>query len=151
MSERIKQALPGLKGANRKIALSFLEDAQNVAFLSIQAMAKVIGVHEASIVRFVKTIGFTGYADFKRTVQEGIKRQLHLFGEISMREFSDVGDEQRLARLVQLELDNVKKTLQGIKLPDALRVIESWDAAECIHVAGFRGDPSTWPSCSATP
>lgn len=137
VSDRIKQALPGLKGANRKIALCILEDPQSAAFLSVQAMARLAGVHEASIVRFVKTVGFAGYADFKKTVQEGIKRQLHLFGEISMRELSAIDDGRQLEKLVQFELDNIRKTLQGIKLPDAARMIGRWEAAECIHVAGF--------------
>lgn len=100
-------------------------------------MARLAGVHEASIVRFVKTVGFAGYADFKKTVQEGIKRQLHLFGEISMRELSAFDDGRQLEKLVQFELDNIRKTLQGIQLPDAARMIGRWEAAECIHVAGF--------------
>lgn len=137
VSERIKAALPGMKGTNQKIALCIMEDPQSVGFMSIQALASLVGVHEASIVRFVKNIGFAGYADFKRSVQEGIKHQLHLFGEISMRELSAIDDGRQLEKLVRYELENIKKTLSSIKLSDAVRITGQWEKAECIYVAGF--------------
>jgi len=137
VTERIKAALPAMKGTNQKIALCILEDPQSVGFLSIQALARLVGVHGASIVRFVKNIGFTGYSDFKRAVQEGIKHQLHLFGEISMTELSSIDDKRQLEKLVHYELENIKKTLSNIKPSDATRIINQWEKADCIYVAGF--------------
>ena len=137
VSERIKATLPAMKGTNQKIALCIMEDPQSVGFMSIQALAKLVGVHEASIVRFVKSIGFTGFSEFKKSVQVGIKQQLHLFGEISMRELGAIGDDRQLEKLVHFELENIKKTLANIKLADAVRIFNQWENAETLHVAGF--------------
>ncbi len=135
--ERIKEALPGLKPTFKKIALYVLEDPQSVSFSSIQSLARQIEVNEAAIVRFTKSIGFTGYAAFKKTIQAAIKLQLNPYGEISMAELTSLAGARQLQKLMRFESDNVKKTLQAIKLPTVIRMIEGLGGCNRIFIAGF--------------
>ena len=135
--ERLKEALPGLKPTYKKIALHVLEDPQGVSFASIQSLARVIGVNEAAIVRFAKSLGFTGFAGFKRTVQAAVKLQLNPYGEISMDELTTLADARQLQKLIRYESDNVRKTMQAIRLPTVLRIVEGLRRAERIFIGGF--------------
>lgn len=51
---------------NKQLAIYIREHANTAAFLSIKEMEAVSGVSVASISRFVKEIGFQGYADFQK-------------------------------------------------------------------------------------
>jgi DNA-binding MurR/RpiR family transcriptional regulator len=134
---RIKEALPDMKATSRKIALFVLENPQSVGFSSIQSLGRLIGVNEASIVRFAKGIGFTGYANFKKTVQEAIKNQLNPYGEISLSGFTSFDDERQLSKLIRYESENLKKTMANIRLPLYANIIKEMDNADRIFICGF--------------
>lgn len=134
---RLKEALPDLKPTNRKIALGILEDPQTVSFSSIQALGRLLGVNEAAIVRFAKTMGYKGYADFKRAVQEAVKLQLKPYGEISMGELTSLADSRRLQKLTGFETDNVRRTMHGLQVATVTRVVDGMRGAGQIFAAGF--------------
>jgi DNA-binding MurR/RpiR family transcriptional regulator len=137
MVGRLKEALPGLKPTPRKIALCVLEDPQSVSFSSIQALARLIGVNEAAIVRFTRSLGFTGFAEFKKTVQEAIRTRLSPYGQIAMHELSSLADDRRLRKLIGYETDNVRRTLDGIRLGSVTRMVAGLAKADRVFLAGF--------------
>jgi DNA-binding MurR/RpiR family transcriptional regulator len=134
---QLKEALPDLKPMYRKIALGVLEDPQTVSFSSIQSLARELGVNEAAIVRFAKSLGYRGFADFKRTVQEAIRLQLNPYGAVSMGELTALADARQMQKLVGFETDNVRRTLQGIKLGTVTRMIEGMRSAGTLYAVGF--------------
>ena len=56
---------PTLHRVEKKIADYVLSHADEVAVMSVQELARTLGVAESSIVRFSKTTGCTGFAEFK--------------------------------------------------------------------------------------
>lgn len=135
--DRIKEALPGLRPTPRRIAVHVLEDPQSVSFSSIQALARLMGVNEAAIVRFARGLGFSGFADFKRTLQEAIKRRLNPYGEVAMTEFASLAEARQLQKLVGYELDNVRRTLHAMTPRTVVRMVAALGEAERIFIGGF--------------
>lgn len=64
--ERIKQA--DLTKGQRKIAEYILENQYMICQKSLLEVSQEIGVSDASVLRFVRTMGFDGYSDFKEQV-----------------------------------------------------------------------------------
>ena len=137
IADRIKQALPGLRPTPRRIALHLLEDPQGASFSSIQALARMMGVNEAAIVRFARSLGFAGFADFKRALQGAIRQQLNPYGEIAMSELTSLADARQLQKLIGYELDNVRRTLHAMEPKAVARMVSILREAERIFVGGF--------------
>jgi DNA-binding MurR/RpiR family transcriptional regulator len=137
IAARINAALPAMLPTNKKIALGVLEDAQLVGFSSIQSLGRAFGVSEASIIRFAKDLGFSGFADLKKTIQKAIKQQLNPYGEISSAELTGLDDRQQLERVMRLESENLRKTFRNLD-PRALgAIIDGLAQAERVYICGF--------------
>jgi len=65
---RIINLLPSLNGLAEKIAQYFLDNLDNLKYLRVKQIADNCSVSEATITRFVKTLGYLSFYDFKMAV-----------------------------------------------------------------------------------
>ena len=76
MLERIHAALPALPPAEQRVAKLVLADARSFASLPITLLAERSNVSKPTVVRFCRSVGYDGLADFKRklagSVNEGV-------------------------------------------------------------------------------
>lgn len=137
IADTINQALPGMHATNKKIALYVLEDAHRVGFSTIQSLGKAIGVSDATIVRFAKSIGFNGYSEFRKAIQKAIKQQLNPYNEIESDELNSLDVDKKLQKIFQYEFKNLKNTFRNITAKNINKIIEELTNAEKIYVCGF--------------
>ncbi|HET9823535.1 MAG TPA: MurR/RpiR family transcriptional regulator [Burkholderiaceae bacterium] len=76
MLERIEAALPALPPAEQRVARLVLADARGFASLPVGELAERAHVSKPTVVRFCRSVGYDGLADFKLklagTVNEGV-------------------------------------------------------------------------------
>jgi RpiR family carbohydrate utilization transcriptional regulator len=76
MLERIRAALPALPPAEQRVAALVLQDARSFATLPIGELAARAAVSKPTVVRFCRSVGYDGLADFKLklagSVSEGV-------------------------------------------------------------------------------
>jgi RpiR family carbohydrate utilization transcriptional regulator len=76
MLERIHAALPALPPAEQRVAKLVLADARSFASLPVSELAERSHVSKPTVVRFCRSVGYDGLADFKLklagTVNEGV-------------------------------------------------------------------------------
>ena len=68
--DHIRQRLPDLKRSERQVAEIVLTDPQKVLTQSITAVAQTALVSEATVVRFCRSVGCSGFPDFKLRLAE---------------------------------------------------------------------------------
>jgi DNA-binding MurR/RpiR family transcriptional regulator/CubicO group peptidase (beta-lactamase class C family) len=62
---RIRAELPGLRPAERRVAVAVLEDPAGVAQRSIGALARECDTSGATVLRFCRAVGYTHYPDLR--------------------------------------------------------------------------------------
>ncbi|WP_077034854.1 MurR/RpiR family transcriptional regulator [Pelomonas sp. KK5] len=76
MLERVKAALPALPPAEQRVAKLLLADARAFATLPVTELADRAHVSKPTVVRFCRSVGYDGLADFKLklagSVNEGV-------------------------------------------------------------------------------
>jgi RpiR family carbohydrate utilization transcriptional regulator len=76
MLERIRAAIPALPPAEQRVAKVLLADARAFATLPVTAIAERAHVSKPTVVRFCRSVGYDGLADFKLklagNVNEGV-------------------------------------------------------------------------------
>ena len=63
--ERVKAALPALPPAEQRVAKLLLADARSFASLPVSELADRAHVSKPTVVRFCRSVGYDGLADFK--------------------------------------------------------------------------------------
>jgi RpiR family carbohydrate utilization transcriptional regulator len=76
MLERIRASIPALPPAEQRVAKLLLSDASSFATLPVSELAERAHVSKPTVVRFCRSVGYDGLADFKRklagSVNEGV-------------------------------------------------------------------------------
>ena len=72
--EKLKNTKPTKK--EKRIAEFFLDEEQRVFLMNVADIAKEIDVSDTSVIRFIKSLGFENFTDFKNSGQEDIKSRL---------------------------------------------------------------------------
>jgi RpiR family carbohydrate utilization transcriptional regulator len=76
MLDRIRASLPALPPAEQRVAKLLLTDSRSFATLPVSELAKRAHVSKPTVVRFCRSVGYDGLADFKRklagSVNEGV-------------------------------------------------------------------------------
>lgn len=117
---KIRGLVPSLNPALKKIALFILQKPQEVKLLRIKDLASRCGVAEATVTRFVKTIGLGSFQELKINIAE-ITTQRHAEKELV---YDDVMHSDTLESLVEKIIAINKKALSDTKKLINIREID---------------------------
>jgi DNA-binding MurR/RpiR family transcriptional regulator len=134
---KIKKKLPDMAPSFRKIGAYILDHEQSVAFTSIYNISEVIGVSNATLVRFAKSLGLSGYQEFKREIQEEMRYRLSPFEKVAIQELDTLPAEKRLRKLFQNEINNLRVTSETMKIEDVLKIVARIYEARKVFASGF--------------
>ncbi|MFJ4221792.1 MurR/RpiR family transcriptional regulator [Curtobacterium luteum] len=139
VSIRLRQAMPGLRPAERRIADAVLADPAQVAELSITELAALCETSAASVARLTRALGFTGYKAFRIALARdgaGEARRRLSFG-------SDTGDIEPnddaatvVRKLAYHEARAIEETAAGLDLDQLQQVVHAIAAAPSIDLYG---------------
>lgn len=143
LSERLKQA--ELTPQQRKIADYFYKNHERIGNMSSMDVAREIGVSDASIIRFSRAIGYSGFADLKNDIYNS------LIGETSasvrnmqLSERFDVlsgkyGEEDMPGTFLEMMNYNITRTFRQNSGESYEKLADMIIEARRKYVAGLRG------------
>lgn len=130
MLERIHAALPALPPAEQRVAKLVLADARSFSSLPVSELAERAHVSNPTVVRFCRSVGYDGLADFKLklagTVNEGVP-----FVHRAVDEDDKPGD------IIVKVIDNTVSALLAYRNDAASHAFER--AIEALTAAGRQG------------
>ena len=74
--ETIAQKAPGLSKGKQQIATYILQNPNEAAFQTAAQIGKSVQISESSVVRFATDLGYKGFPEFQRILQEVVKSRL---------------------------------------------------------------------------
>jgi RpiR family carbohydrate utilization transcriptional regulator len=130
MLQRIEAALPALPPAEQRVARLVVADARSFASLPIGELAERAHVSKPTVVRFCRSVGYDGLADFKLklagTVNEGVPF-VH----------RAVDEDDKTADVLVKVIDNAVSALLAYRNDAAAHAFER--AIEALATAGRSG------------
>lgn len=88
----ISEKVPEMSKSQRKIAVYLLSNTESVPFFNVGQLAKMVGVSEATVVRFATFLGYEGYPELQRALQDAVKKQLTTVERLKLSD--DVYDQE---------------------------------------------------------
>lgn len=131
-----------LTKTEKVIADYILDNVNNIGFSTVTDIALKIGVSDTSIIRFIRLLGFAGFADFKNTMKERMLEQYNANLSPSQK-FTKTKDKINSDNVVNEVFYRAIDNLSSSILHFDDRLLEQ--IADCIiasrnkYVIGFRG------------
>src|SRR5690606_23166248 len=107
-------------------------------FLTARELGLRVGVSESTVVRFATAVGFPGYPEMQRALQEKLKQRLSTVermqaGREAVRELSDT-----LQAVWRNDVTNINRTFQNLSKEDFDRAVTMIAEARRTYVIGLR-------------
>ncbi|ADH99014.1 MurR/RpiR family transcriptional regulator [Salisediminibacterium selenitireducens] len=140
--QRIITKQEQMSKSHKKIARYILNNGETVPFLTASKLAKYSGVAESTIVRFAYHIGYEGYPDFQRHLQEALQKRM-TSAEV-LRRTTNEGEqvEDVVTEVLSDDIQNLKTTLHQIDPHQFEMVVRDMIEAERIYIIAYRSAAS---------
>lgn len=126
-----------LSKGQKLIAEYIMDNYDKAAFMTAATLGETVGVSESTVVRFANTLGYDGYRELQKELQELIKNKLTTVQRISLsKDFSDY--ENALKQVVKKDMDNIEKTLNEIDYQAFQKAVEITLEADNVFILGLR-------------
>jgi len=134
---QIQKEFPKLSKGQKLIAQYIIENYDKAAFMTASKLANKVGVSESTVVRFANALGFEGYPQLQKGLEEIIKTKLTTVQRVEMAsEYSNEG--AILKKVLKADMDNIRTTLEKIDYDVFQQVVDRVCSAEKIYIVGLR-------------
>ena len=138
---KIKKEYPGYSKGQKLIADYVLNHYEQASYLTAASLGKTVGVSESTVVRFASELGYEGYPQFKRALQEVIKTKLTSVQRMSMAE-TRIGNDEVLTSVLNQDIDRIKYTLENIDREAFKKAVDVIGDANDVYILGGRSSAS---------
>ncbi|NCC87400.1 MAG: MurR/RpiR family transcriptional regulator [Clostridia bacterium] len=138
---KIEKIYPTLSKSHKKIASYILEHYDKAAFMTAATLGKTVDISESTVVRFATQLGFEGYPELQKTLQEMIKNKLTAIQRMEVTSVNMM-DENALDKVLSSDIDMIRSTLENISKENFKLAVEAINKAKKIYILGVRSSAS---------
>jgi DNA-binding MurR/RpiR family transcriptional regulator len=133
---RLNQSGKKLSKSHRRIAECIVNRYDKVAFMTASRLGEYVGVSESTVVRFASALGYEGYPQLQKALQEIIRHRLTASQRFEMT--SDMDHTQVITKVFKADMQNIRNTMDEMNLKLFEEVIDEILRARQIYVLGQR-------------
>lgn len=134
--QRLNHSGKKLSKSHRRIAECIVSHYDKVVFMTASRLGEYVGVSESTVVRFAAALGYSGYPQLQKALQELIRHRLTAAQRFEMT--SDMDHTQVLNKVLKADMQNIRSTIDGIDNAAFLRAVQVISGARRIYILGLR-------------
>ncbi len=135
---QVEACISHISPAEQNVARFFMQNREEVLIASASALAKQIGTSDATVVRTVKALGFTGMEELRRTLARELRENLSPASRVAQT-LNQVGDDLEAAFHVTLDIhqESLESLRRNITPNDFSSTIRSIANARRVFIFGI--------------
>ncbi|MEA5135197.1 MAG: MurR/RpiR family transcriptional regulator [Candidatus Fimivivens sp.] len=137
----ITNMMPKLSKGQKQIARYIVEHYDKAAFMTAARLGQAVGVSESTVVRFASELGYDGYPQLQRSLQELIRNRLTTVQRMELTG-TQIGDADILNRVLTMDIDKIRRTLEEVSREEFSATVDSLLTARTIYILGIRSSAS---------
>lgn len=134
---QIRESMHTFSKGQKRIAEYILEFYDKAAFMTASRLGKTVSVSESTVVRFAVELGYDGYPNMQKTLQELVRNKLTSVQRIEVA--SDrIGSQDVVSSVLQADIDSIRRTGESIDRGEMAASVEAILRAKTIYIVGIR-------------
>ncbi|MBR6680624.1 MAG: MurR/RpiR family transcriptional regulator [Clostridia bacterium] len=135
--KQIEERIPTFSKGQKLISNYILENYDKAAYMTAAKLGGTVNVSESTVVRFAIELGFEGYPEFQRALQELVRTRLTSFQRIEVTN-NLIGNSDVLTKVLLADSDKIKQTLETVDRDAFYEAVDNIVAAKNIYILGVR-------------
>lgn len=129
--------LPRLSKRQKQIAKYITEHYDKAAFMTASRLGQAVEVSESTVVRFAMGLGFEGYPQLQKSLQEMIRNRLTAVQRMEIID-EQLGDGDLLEKVLLMDIDKIRKTIEETSREEFQNSVDALNKAKVIYIMGVR-------------
>jgi DNA-binding MurR/RpiR family transcriptional regulator len=126
-----------LNGAQKRLGHYLQNDSSALLLSNVSDLAQAVGVSNATVVRFAKSLGYKGFPEFRREIQQEMRRKLRAADRME-ETFAELDNGENIfAKLIKRDIQLLEETLQAASFPDFQKAVEIIWRARKVFLIGL--------------
>ena len=133
----IQIKFPKLSKGQKLIAEYILKNYDKAAFMTASKLGKTVNVSESTVVRFAAELGYDGYPEMRKALQDMIRNCLTSVQRIEVAR-GLLENQDILTAVLTSDIEQIKITMEETKRDDFQRAVDAIVNADHIYIFGLR-------------
>lgn len=121
----------------KRIAQYLTESYDKAAFMTASKLGQKVGVSESTVVRFAVELGFEGYPEMQKAMQEMVLGRLTSVQRMEVAH-DRIGDQDILSMVLQSDMEKLRRTGETVERKEFDAAVEAILNARRIYIMGVR-------------
>lgn len=126
-----------LSKGHRKLAQYITENYDKAAFMTASRLGESVGVSESTVVRFATEMGFKGYPELQKELQQMIKSKLTAVQRMEVSS-SLIGEQDAIKKVLTGDMELIRDTLESVSQTEFSKAVATINHAKRIYILGVR-------------
>ena len=134
---RIEAKYEKMSKGQKRLAEYVKENYDKAVFLTAARLGEIVGVSESTVVRFATQLGYRGYPEFQKALEELVRNKLNSIQRMEVT-YGRITQSEILETVLQSDIEKIKMTLSAIDHKAFNWAIDTLLEAKRIYVVGIR-------------
>lgn len=131
----ISEHAAGFSKGQKRIAQYIQEHYESAAFMTAFKLGETVGVSESTVVRFAAELGFDGYPQLQKAMQELIRSKLTTVQRIEVTR-ARMADDEVLDNVMAYDMANIRQTLEELPRDVFYQAVDAIVKARRVYIFG---------------
>ena len=134
---RINAKYSTMSKGHKLLATYITDNYDKAVFLTAAKMGETVGISESTVVRFATSLGYKGYPDFQKALEELVRNKLNSVQRMEVT-YGRISQSQILETVLQSDRDKIKTTLEKIDADAFDLAVDTILQSRKIYIVGIR-------------
>ena len=135
--QTIRAGMDSFSKGQKRIAAFILDNYDRAAFMTAAKLGETASVSESTVVRFAAQLGYDGYPDMQKALQERIRGRLTSIQRIQVSRDQMTGSDI-LGSVMQRDMNSIHDVIERLDREEFERVVDKLLHAKHIYILGVR-------------
>lgn len=134
--QRINEKYPSMSKGQKQISEFILNNYDKAAFMTALRLGNKVNVSESTVVRYAMLLGYSGYPELQRSLQEIVRNKLTTIQRMEMT--SDMSQSMVLRTVLKADMNNIRTTIDEINTDIFDEIVDTVYSARHLYIMGLR-------------
>ncbi len=135
--KKIEESYKTFSKGQKRIANYICENYDKAVNLTAARLGGIVGVSESTVVRFATELGFKGYPQFQKALEEIVKNRLNSIQRMALTD-DRLDESDMIESVLRGDYENIKQTLEELNKEEFNKAVDTISRAKRIYIVGGR-------------
>jgi len=134
---RINEKYAKMSKSHKVIASYISDNYDQAVFMTAAQLGKTVGISESTVVRFASSLGYDGYPEFQKALEQWVKDKLNGVQKIGVK-YANSTQSEILTSVLHADMEKIAHTIENLDPVAFETAVDIILEAKHVYVVGLR-------------